>query len=286
MHPSTSSPPPAGPPQDPTRGRADRRERRALAWGLGISVGLHLVVLVLYPLVMDRLTPDAAAPAPDDPVVQLPAMEVIAFREVPPEDVEEEAEVEPEEDVPPEPTVPAPVPPAVESPATEPEVAETEPDEEELGRTLVELLTPQPGDPRLWAPLEQGYMELTDEERAQLMLRGMIRSWSDSMAVAAALSEAARDWTYTDDEGRRWGLSPGRLHLGDFSIPIGDLSIGGPVGFLENRMLNEWLLQDLARGTAQQIIRETWAERARAIRERMDAEREERRNRGDGGGGN
>jgi hypothetical protein len=133
-------------------------------------------------------------------------------------------------------------------------------------------------DPRLWAPVELVGVGLTEMERAELLLNGMIRSWNDSMAIALALSERATDWTYTDAEGRRWGLSPGRLHLGDFSIPL-PFSFGGSMeqNMLRRRDLEEleWIRQDLQRARIQGEIQEVWVERARAIRERMEAERRE-----------
>lgn len=283
-----SSPQPS---QDPTSSGpgssgAPRREQRALAWGLGISLLAHLAVLFLYPSVMVRLTPDDGAPRPEEPLVQLPAMEVVQLDPLP--DEPEEVEAEPEEPEPAEPVVAEPEPAEPAEPATpavEPTPLPADVDEEAERRRLVELLTPQPGDPRLWAPLDEEYMDLTDAERAQLILHGMIQDWNDSVAIAVALSDAARDWTYTDDEGRRWGLSPGQLHLGDFSIPL-PFQIGGPQGFFEDRSRERWIAEDLARGIGAQVIRETWAERARAIRERMDAEREQRRRSGGGGGEN
>jgi hypothetical protein len=98
------------------------------------------------------------------------------------------------------------------------------------------------------------------------------------MAIALALSNRATDWTYTDGEGRRWGLSPGRLHLGDFSIPL-PFSFGGSMEqtMLRRRELEEleWIRQDLQRARIQGEIQEVWVERARAIRERVEAERRE-----------
>jgi len=263
-----------------TKGRgAPERESRAFRWGLGVSVAFHLLALLLYPLIMERITPEATPPTAPTPEVVERGMEVVAFREIPDElDPEEE---EPDE-VPEDPVVPTPVaPPAADVPAEDPvdvEVAEPEMDDEDR-RHIAERLQPQPGDPRLWAPLDQDYMDLSDEERAQLMLRGMLQDWNDSMAVAAALSDAARDWTYTDEEGRRWGLSPGRLHLGDFSVPL-PFTFDTPPGLRDRARDRQWILEDLARGAASQAIRETWAERAREIRRRMDEERN--RERGEG----
>ena len=43
---------------------------------------------------------------------------------------------------------------------------------------------------------------------------------NDSAAAAAEAAAEATDWTYTDEEGRRWGISPGKLHLGDLTLPL------------------------------------------------------------------
>ena len=56
--------------------------------------------------------------------------------------------------------------------------------------------------------------ELTDAEFMQLQLAGRLEEWSDSVALALAAENALTDWTTTDDQGRRWGISPGQLHLG------------------------------------------------------------------------
>jgi hypothetical protein len=159
--------------------------------------------------------------------------------------------------------------PAVVVAATEDEEEE---EEGEDGLTVAERLQPRIVDSRLWLPLSGEYLGLTDEERAQILLRGMIRSWNDSMAVAEALSQRAMDWTYTDEEGRRWGLSPGRLHLGDFSIPI-PFALAPPPGRRNVLADRQLIRDDIARGAVTSVIRETWAERARAIRERLEADR-------------
>jgi hypothetical protein len=144
--------------------------------------------------------------------------------------------------------------------------------EEEDRRTAAERLRPQMGDPRLWAPLERALLDLSDVERAEIILRSMVLDWNDSLAVAVALSGDATDWTFTDEEGKRWGLSPGRLHLGDFSIPL-PLSFQVPAGRREEFARRDWEMRDILRGTATAEVRRSWAERAREIRQRMDEER-------------
>ncbi len=242
------------------------RERRARDTGLIVSALLHLLLVALYPLLSSDV--EVRGP-PDDPTAFSPlveGMEIIEIVELPEtsEPAPEAIAVEQQEA--------APSPAIVEVDAAT--GADETPDEAELEDelTIVQRLQPRMIDPRLWAPVDRLYSDLTDQERALLLLRGMIQSWNDSMAVAEALSDRATDWTYTDDEGRRWGLSPGRLHLGDFSIPL-PFYFQVPPGRRDEFAQRQLIRDDLARGAATAIIRETWAERARAIRERLEAER-------------
>jgi len=238
-----------------------RRERHALRTGLAVSLVLHLVAVALYPLLMDNLVP---VPQPADPAEEVtvrPGMEVLLLQEVAEVAQPEPVAVEVQPDLP-VPTVDPTVPEEDEAVAPPPEYR----------RSVAERLRPRLGDPRLWVPMDRDAADLTDHERAELLLRGMIQDWNDSMAVAAALAADATDWTYTDDEGRRWGLSPGRLHLGDFSIPL-PFGFQASQGLREQWMIREWQDQDLARAARANAIRETWAERAREIRRRMEAER-------------
>lgn len=263
---------PRSPPAPHARSVVSRsRERRAFRGGLLVSAAVHLLVIALYSIFVGdiqvpSLTGDAAAP--EAPLQGTEIVQIIELSE-PEEPAEAPVPLEPAE----EEAIPTSVAaPAVAVATTGDEEEEEEDEGPEDGLTVAERLQPRIVDPRLWLPLSGEYVGLTDEERAQLLLRGMIRSWNDSMAVAEALSERAMDWTYTDDEGRRWGLSPGRLHLGDFSIPL-PFALAPPPGRRDALADRQLLRDDLARGAVTSVIRETWAERARAIRERLEAER-------------
>ena len=243
------------------------RERRAFNTGLFVSAVLHFLFIAVYPLLFGD--PPARPPRTPAEVEQpvLEGTEIIELVELPdpPEPPPVQPTTEPVEDVQTQVV-------DLEAIATD-DVSVGDGDLEDEELTVAERLRPRMIDPRFWIPLERIYTELTDPERAQLLLQGMIRNWNDSMAVAEALSEQAMDWTYTDDEGRRWGLSPGQLHLGDFSIPL-PFSFALPSGRREAFADRQLIRDDLARGAATAIIRDTWAERARAIRERLEAERE------------
>lgn len=285
---SPTSQPPSEPGSPLSRASDAHQEwNRALIWGLGVSVGVHFLLLLVYPALVDRMEahlPEIHRPDPElvDPGVELVLLDELTDLPEEPEEDELPQEV-PVDSPPPDPDLP-PAEPAEEvgvEPGEE-EVDEPGPmDEDEVRRHVAELLRPQTPDPRLWRPDGQAYLELSDEERARLMIYGMMQDWNDSVAVAAALSEGARDWTYTDEEGRRWGLSPGRIHLGDFSVPL-PFSFETPPGLRDRANRQQWINEDIARGAAAAAIRETWAERAQEIRRRMDEERERERS---GGGG-
>lgn len=237
--------------------------------GLAASFVLHLVAVGLYPLIMDYLAPEAVPLDPLDEERRPPGMEVVAMREVP--------------DLPdPEPRVTVP---DVDVPVPHLEPDEPSPEELEVERperppTVAERLWPRLADPRIWVPMDPELTELTDLERAEILLRGQLESWNDSVAVAIAMRERAVDWTYTDDDGRRWGLSEGRLHLGDYSIPL-PFVFQPPPGRRQEMNRRQWEIDELIRGASGAVIRETWAERAREIRRRMEEERGNRRE--DGG---
>jgi hypothetical protein len=266
---------PSGPPA------ARRREGRAARWGIGISILVHLILIAAYPLLMDRISPQLPPRAVEEPRVPERYMEIVLLVET---DDEEEGEEEPvevveelvEEETVVEVEVPVVVDEAVveeEAVAEEEAVVEATDPEEEDELSVADRLRPGPVDPRLWLPLDSESLRLSDAERAQLLLHGMIRSWNDSMAVAEALRSQALDWTYTDDDGRRWGVSPGRLHLGDFSIPL-PLAFDVPPGMRDEMRRREWIYEDIARGAASAEMRELWSDRAREIRRRLDAERD------------
>ena len=165
------------------------RERRARDTGLIVSALLHLLLVALYPLLSSDV--EVRGP-PDDPTAFSPlveGMEIIEIVELPEtsEPAPEAIAVEQQEA--------APSPAIVEVDAAT--GADETPDEAELEDelTIVQRLQPRMIDPRLWAPVDRLYSDLTDQERALLLLRGMIQSWNDSMAVAEALSDRATDWS-------------------------------------------------------------------------------------------
>jgi hypothetical protein len=251
----------------------------------------HFLIIVLSPLPF-RFGP--FGPQPQDPadaeLIEIVWLSLEALPTVP-------AEAVPAADdavfVPAPPPATAPSGPAPSTPPAAGDVADADPapdgpapsdarpddpndpdDDDDDVLTIAERLQPRSVDPRLWAPIDEEYLELTEEERARLLIEGLIQTYNDSLQIAQALSERATDWTFTDDQGRRWGLSPGRLHLGDFSVPLP--AIATPRGRIESVLARQFVTDDLARAAVTAQIRDTWGERARAIRERLELERQQR----------
>lgn len=240
---------------------ARSREPRILAVSFTASAVLHILAIVLYPIVMDRLTPGETATLPG---VAVPPQgtRIVQITEVTGTEIVEPL---PEEEEP-EP-VPAERPrPAAGAPGT-PEP--TLPGEAPLA---AERLRPREGDPRLWAPLEEEIPSLTEHQLYELELAGRLDAWNDSVGAEAERRRAMTDWTYTDDEGRRWGVSPGQIHLGGVTLPL-PFGFIAPLGKRDEAARRAWEWDEIEAGAASAAAQQSWRERAEAIRKRKDAER-------------
>jgi hypothetical protein len=144
------------------------------------------------------------------------------------------------------------------------------------GRSAIEALRPAGvPDARLWT-LDPAAAELSEEQLFRLEILWAIEDMNAEAAAAAIAARKLTDWTYTDDSGKRWGFSDGKIYLGDLVLPF-PFAFSAPVnGPAAQRALIDAEI-DRAAGSA--AARETLKERVKAIRERLDAER--RRARGD-----
>jgi hypothetical protein len=91
---------------------------------------------------------------------------------------------------------------------------------------------------------------------------------NDSIVPAQERARRAVDWTVTGDDGKRWGYEPGRIFLGDISIPY-SLELPGNVVTAQRR--RDWELAKRQSALAQ--VRAEASERAKAMRERKDTQR-------------
>ncbi len=245
------------------QGRSGLGSRRVVWTAFAVSVVVHVVVLFVYPSMTPRevtnpvpfLLPSTADPSTD--------MEVIALVEIAPEEDPERPE-DPEE---------------VED-VSAPDIAPTGPDLGALegpilvrpGLTAVERLRPNLQDERIWAPVAAERVQLSLEQMLDLDMAARILQYQDSVEAAIAAGAALTDWTFTDSDGKRWGVSPGKIHLGDITLPLPFNFGTSPHKLQEQReLLAVW--EAMQRQAARAVIQDSWKERAQAIRTRRDRER-------------
>jgi hypothetical protein len=111
---------------------------------------------------------------------------------------------------------------------------------------------------------------LSPEQLAQLEIDLAVAEVVDSIEAAEAAGRRATDWTYTDAQGRRWGVSPGQIHLGGITIPL-PFGFSGPRTADASRraMEDAQIAAQADRAGASAVLKD----RAAEIRRRRDAER-------------
>jgi len=271
-------------PPTPPGARLKPPQKRASLLALGASAFIHLVLALLLPSLMTSGPPSAALPRWLTPWSQPVTGERIVVLELRPPPATESARLldpdpaaaapelpEPEIGVPP--VTPADVPVGALGEAPGPGGAgdvDAQGGAASDGHTAAERLRPRVSDPRLWVPLTSEIAGLSDEQRARLELSLAIAVLADSMATAEETTRRATDWTYTDAVGRRWGFSPGFIHLGELTIPV-PFGFSTPANSLAARRAYEDA--EIAGQAGRAEARQTLRDRAAEIRRRRDAER-------------
>lgn len=266
--------PPAPPPRSGSQPPA-RRERPSTrgAWIAAIVLSIALHALLLVGLRFDTVTYTELSAR---------ATRVMAVRPAPGTRIEQilpvAGEVLPEE---PEPVVrprtsfeqPASLPVVRDAPAVteQPEAAPSR-----GASSFSELLSPAARNREVWRAPSPIHTPLDPRAEANARLSSRLDAYNDSVALAAAQAARAVDWTATDEDGGRWGVSPEGIHLGDITIPVPiNLSPGpGKRDEVAGRVRDWGEIQSQA---AQQEGKETFEERVKAVRERKAREREQQK---------
>lgn len=280
LPPPVRSTPPSAAVDDARRLRRAPRVsyRRALAVGLGVSLALHLLIFLiarrtwLVPVPVER--PQAPVLAVGGERAAMRVERVVVVPDAPAEaDVVER--VEPEE---------RPEPEAVPAPVTIPGAVDAAP---APGASTLDRLRPRMADPRLWTrPELPPPEEPSDIEVVRARIARRIQEWNDSVAADAGRAADALDWTVKDGEGKRWGISPGKIHLGDLTIPVPVTIGGGPSPQREKAEERASRDREVAAQAERAAADENREERVRAIRDRKDQERREQKGGSTAGSGN
>jgi len=130
-----------------------------------------------------------------------------------------------------------------------------------------------PSNPLLFAPATGEAPAAVGPEAARIRLADRVREINDSIAAEKLAAAKATDWTFTDEEGKRWGISPGKLHLGDVTIPLGQSSFVPPPGRRDefNALVRNW--NEIEQQAGRAVVTDNIKDRVKAIRERKDKER-------------
>ncbi len=238
--------------------RRRRRDRRGLYVALAASALVHVLLVVLYPFFSGR-RPASPLAHYRPPVREAEGIRVVRIVEVAtpgaaaPGDPVELADVE-------EPEVVA------EGPALADELRLRFPypysaawERLRLGR----------GDTRLWVQVDPALAAPTPEQILELRLAVAIEAGNDSAAAEAERARRALDWTHTDGDGRRWGVSPGKIHLGDLTVPL-PFGFGPPPDYEGDRAEWAFRMTDIERAASTLAVRRSWADRRAAMKKRRE----------------
>jgi hypothetical protein len=137
------------------------------------------------------------------------------------------------------------------------------------GRTGMGRLSPELGDPRLVVrPSAVPEAPIEDVDRYQRHIRGRIQALNDSISGEADRQRGANDWTFTDRNGRRWGIDERGVVAGGKHVPTPQPGFGRPQRDREDEARRE-------RDQRREIDRQAETiERERHLRERGEAMRE------------
>jgi hypothetical protein len=251
----------------PTPPRAPRRPRSRVGWiAAAVSVAFHLLLFLV--IRFEFVLEPRSAP----PVVRAyqlrPAMQAYEITPVEVLAGQIEPVLPPPRELVPDRTVPvlsAPATPAVPPPARTPTLGER------LGRTPT-------ADLELWRPVTPGTYErpLTEEEVLRARLAARMNAYNDSVAAEAGARERSTDWTVADAEGGKWGVSPGKVHLGGITLPL-PVAFSTPPGRREEVAAKTRSWSETRAQASRAEADDNFQERVKAIRERRQAQRDSAR---------
>ncbi|HKJ93712.1 MAG TPA: hypothetical protein VJ957_11105 [Longimicrobiales bacterium] len=267
QHPEPEAPhgSPTPPVRRPVRRRID--PDRALGIGIVVSVLLHALLFVLFSRVFLVPTP-ALSPGRLPPQrTRLPGMQVLNI--TPTQNAPTVPQAAPQRQ-------PIPKPEAQPRPQARPPQQAAPPRSAEGRPPLspAERLRPTMGDARLWAPVQvpAAGEEAPNIEDVKARIAARLQLLNDSALAAAEAAAKATDWTFTDKNGEKWGITPGKLHLGKITLPL-PLALPPPTGDAGKREADWAAIRDQA---AREAARENFKDRVKAIRARKEKEHEEK----------
>lgn len=146
--------------------------------------------------------------------------------------------------------------------------------------SLADRLRPSKIDPRLRSGTRYAPSDASAVEGVRSRVALSLQAYNDSVAAETEARRRALDWTIKTKDGKQWGIGPdGKIHLGDITLPA--VALAPPPGRREEIANRNRDFAEIERQAAQEIGRQSFKERVKAIRARKDKEREEKKKEGD-----
>lgn len=237
-------------------------------------LGIALAISILFHIVLFALLRFEAATggAPAAPVArpEPTGMEVVNIVPVPEDQL-------PEAEEPAQPVREDAAPRVVRTPQGAATVVAPPADSRDPARTVAERIAPRVGDARLFAEPGPEMPEPTDYEAlARERLLARIDGYNATEAAAAEAARKATDWTVKGENGEKWGVSPGKIHLGGLTLPL-PFGFAPPPGRREEFAERNRRFGEIEDQRNRETGRATVEERVKAMRERADAKRDSAR---------
>ncbi len=108
-----------------------------------------------------------------------------------------------------------------------------------------------------------------------------LKPLNDSSATEQLAAKRSKDWTITDQDGKRWGVSPGAIHLGSIALGLSRATSGttppdaivAPPGRREEMNARRQIWNDIQLQSTRGEIKITLDDRVLQIRMRKDSVR-------------
>lgn len=260
-----ATPPASGVRHDTRAAERQRTARRALLLGVAVSVAFHLLATLTLRFRIDVSERQSRPMQVVEPSEQYAGTRVYDIVPVEGEVAPFETQVRAAER---EAVVPA-APAGAADPGERPADGGTRRTVDPVG----DRLRPRLGHAEVWTQPDATLPELSPDEIVRQRVAARLTEINDSMRIEAEREERATDWTVRDGSGGRWGVSPGRIHLGNVTIPA-PIALATPPGRREevNARIVQW--NEIQQQAQRESVRQIFDERVRAVRERREAERD------------
>ena len=162
----------------------------------------------------------------------------------------------------------------IPEPTAGPETVEPGDNGNGKGGSLTEKLNPGKFDARLDPKSTYLPYRIDPADAVRERIAQSIQQFNDSIAAEAEARRRGTDWTITTKDGKKWGIEPGKIHLGSITLPL-PVAFNTPPGRRDeaNARASRWA--DIEYQANKEIGRQSFNDRVKAIRARKEKEREE-----------